>query len=102
MVFEAPLIVMIPALAVKLVVEVRLPVMRKELEVVVDPLEIVRLSKLIPVPEIDLVVPVMVNVPPLACVNVPAPVVAKFPATDIAAFAAAVIPDAEMVRLLKF
>ena len=98
-VLVAPLKVTTPA-AVKELLDVRLPVTSIELFAVMVP-EAVKLAKIKPVPVIVLVVPLMVSVPPAACVNAPEPVVAKLPATVMVVVAAALIPEAVRLRLLK-
>lgn len=65
MVFELPLIVILPALDVKLPLTERLPVRLKEVEELTDPL-MVRLSNTIPEPLMVLLVPVINIVPPEA------------------------------------
>ena len=101
-VLEVPFIVILPADAVRLALEfmVILPVTIKSEVVLIVP-GTIRLLKVIPVPDIVLVAPDDVNVPPDVCVNVPVPDVVRLPDTEIAEAAAAEIFAPEMVRLLK-
>lgn len=81
-VFELPLIVIVPAEAEKDVpLTAKFPVIDRELPVLMDP-EAVRLLNDIPVPVMLFDVPLIVTVPepPEVCVNVPAPLVEKSPA----------------------
>lgn len=99
-VLEDPLRVIVPPVDVKLPLTDKLPVKVKLVAVLTVP-EMVRLSKVKPVPVIVFVVPVMVTVPPAAWVNDPGPVVDKLPPIEMALAAAAVILEAVKERLLK-
>ena len=99
-VFEAPLMVMFPVLAVKLPLTDKLPVNSKEAAVLTVPLT-VRLSNIIPVPLIVLPLPVISNVPPETKVNEPDKTVARLPVTVIE-LAGKLMEEAAIVRLLKF
>ena len=83
MVFEAPLMVTLPAVPVKLPAApaLRLPVMISAEVVDIVPLK-VRSLKVNPLPVMLLPVPLMVNAPVL-CVNAPTPVLVKLPVTAI-------------------
>ena len=105
-VFAAPLILMMvlaaPVNVLAAFTIVRLPVKVSELFAVILPLPfMVRLSIEILLPLIVAGLPVMVTVPPDAWTNEPEPVVARFPLNVILSFEK-VIPDAVMVKLLKF
>lgn len=101
MVFEVPLIRTVPALAEKEPDTDKLLLIIKEVLVVAEPLT-VRSFKIIFVPEIVLVAPVIVIKPPEACVNWPEPLVDRFPETLSVVPDAAVIPEAVKLILLKF
>ncbi len=77
---DVPLIVILPADAVKLPATLRFPLIVSVLAVVTVP-DTVRLSTMMPVPLIVLLVPLIVSAPPVLCVKVPDPVVARFPET---------------------
>ena len=76
--FAAPLMVMVPALALRLPLTDKLPLRFKETAVLTEPLT-VRLSKEIPVPPMVVPAPVINNVPPDAWLKEPDPVVARLP-----------------------
>ena len=99
-VFEAPLMVMFPVLAVKLPLTDKLPLISRELVVLTVPLT-VRLSNIIPVPLIVLPLPVISNVPPETKVNEPDKIVARLPVT-VNGLAGKPMEEAAIVRLLKF
>lgn len=99
-VFEAPLMVMVPALAVKLPLTDKLPVRFKDVAVLTEPLT-VRLSSDIPEPLMVLPEPVINNVPPDAWLNEPAPVVARLPVKVMLPLEK-LIAEAATARLLKF
>jgi hypothetical protein len=99
-VFDVPLMVTAPALAVKLPLTDKLPVRVKDIAVVTVPLT-VRLSNEIPEPLIVFPDPVIVSVPPEAWLNEPEPVVARLPVNPILPFKKLISEDA-IVRLLKF
>lgn len=100
MVLEVPVILIVPAEAVKVPVADKSPLKAIEAVVVRDPEDIVRLSSKISVPVIAFEAPVIVTVPPGAWVNVPAPEVSKSPLILIALLVA-VIPNPLIVKLLK-
>lgn len=81
-VFEVPLMVITPALAVKFPLTDKLPVRAKVEAVLTEPLT-VRLSNEIPAPLILVPEPVIENVPPEAWLNEPAPVVSRLPVREI-------------------
>ena len=99
-VFVVPLIVIDPAVPLKVPLTERLPVRKKDVVVLTVPVT-VRLSIEIPVPLIVVAVPVIVKVPPLACENEPVFVVSRLPDKLIDALEK-VTSGAETVRLLKF
>ena len=77
-VFAAPLTDIAPALAVKLPLTTKLPVIKNELAVETEPVT-VKLSGDIPEPEIVVPGPDIISVPPDTCVNEPPLVVARLP-----------------------
>ena len=95
-----PLIVTVPAVLVKVPVFERFPVRTKDEAALTVPV-IVRLSIEIPEPFMVVAVPVMFNVPPLACENDPVLFVSKLPVKLTDAFEN-VTNGAETVKLLKF
>jgi hypothetical protein len=99
MVFDVPLMVIVPLLADKEPATERFPVTVKDDEVLMLP-DNVRLSNTMLLPEIDFELPLMVTVPEGVCVNAPDPVVLRLPAI-FNAETVEVIPEAVMVRLLK-
>ena len=99
-VLELPLIVTVPALAVIEPETERFPATVKDVVVLIVPLT-VRSDNIIPVPLIVFAAPDIIVVPPATCVNWPGPDVNRFPAIVRLLFAAAVIVEAVMVRLLK-
>ena len=103
-VFEDPDRVTVPDAAVNEPVTVISLVTAKEAEVLIAlPDAMVNLLKMMPLPLIDPVAELMVNVPvpPDVWVNVPEPAVEKLPAADIFVDAPAVIPEPEIVSVLK-
>ena len=100
MALDAPLIVSVPLLELKLPLTDKFPVRVNEVEVLTAPL-IVRLSLEIPEPFIVLPEPVIVSVPPEPWLKEPAPVVARLPVKLILE-AEKLIAEAAIVRLLKF
>ena len=78
MVFPAPLIVMVPLLALKLPLTDKLPARLKDVAVLTEPLT-VRSSSEIPEPLMVVLEPVINKVPPDAWLNEPDPVVARLP-----------------------
>jgi len=98
MVFDTPLIVIMPVLLLKLPLTARLPPMFNEEELEIEP-DIVRLARIIPVPLIDFDVPDNVVVPPEACVKLPEPVVERSPAMLRFVLPDAVILEADKIRL---
>lgn len=99
-VLVVPPMVIVPALAIKLPATLRFPVRIIDEAVVTVPV-MLRLSGEMSVPLIVVPVPLMVKVPPEACVKDPAPVVAKFPVKLKPSAEKATIAAA-MLRLLKF
>lgn len=100
MTFEAPAMVMVPALALKLPLTDRLPVRFKDVAVLTEPLTL-RLSREIPEPLMVVPEPVIDNVPPAAWLNEPDPVVARLP-VKVMVLLEKVTAEAATVRLLKF
>ena len=99
-VLEAPLIWMVPALAIKLPLTDKLPVRLKEIAVVTVPLT-VKLSSEMPVPLMVVPLPLIVKMPPDAWLKEPEPVVARLP-VNVTAALEKLTDDAATVRLLKF
>ena len=99
-VFEVPLMVIVPALAAKLPLTDRFPVSIRDVSVLTDPV-MVRLSSEIPKPLIVLLVPVINKVPPETWLNEPEPVVARLPVTVMFPVEK-LTAVAVTVRLLKF
>ena len=100
MVFEVPLIVIVPVLAAKLPVTDRFPVRFRDRAVLAEPVT-VRLSNEIPEPLIVVPAPVIDSVPPEAWLNEPDPVVARLP-VNVTLPLEKVTAEAAIVRLLKF
>lgn len=100
MVFPAPLIVMVPVLALRLPLTARLPARLKDAAVLTEPLTL-RLSIAIPEPLMLVAEPVIENVPPAAWLNEPVPVVARLPVKEMVLLEK-VTAEAATVRLLKF
>src|SRR6185503_13936157 len=98
--FETPLMVMVPALALKLPLTEKLPVTIKDVIVLTEPL-MFTLSSEIPEPLMVLPAPVINSVPPAAWVNEPEPVVARLPLKKMPALER-VTAEAAIARLLKF
>lgn len=100
-VLEVPGRIRVPVLAENVPDTDKFPLMVKDELVEIVPLT-VRSFKIILVPEIDFVVPVMVIKPPDNCVNCPEPDVERFPDTFSVVPEAAVIPEERNEILLKF
>ena len=99
-VFNEPFIKTVPAPAEKEPDTTRLLLSVKEVFVVTVPVTVRSYSTIFK-PLIDLAAPVIVINPPVKWVNCPAPEVVKFPETLSRVPAAAVIPGAVILRLLK-
>lgn len=101
MVFDAPFILILPAVPVKLAPAfiVIFPVTMISEVVVAEP-EMVRLLNVIPVPDMVLVVPDIVNVLPALWVKEPTPEVDRLPDKEREAAVAETF-DPGMIRLLK-
>ena len=96
--FPVPLMVIIPALAIKEPLTLISPITVAILVVVTTPVT-ARLLSTILLPVIVLVVPVMVKIPGEGCVNAPEPEVNKFPEILIVVIEGAVIFDPVIERL---
>ena len=99
-VLPAPFIIIVPVVADNEPVPVRLLVIVKLASVETDPFT-VRSLKIIFAPEIDLVAPVIVIIPPDRCVNCPEPLVDRLPDTFNKVLVAAVIPEERKLISLK-
>ena len=100
MVLEAPLMVMVPALELRLPLTDKLPARLKDAAVLTEPVT-VRLSNEIPDPLMVVPAPVIDDVPPDAWLNEPDPVVARLPVKEMVLLEK-LTADAATVRLLKF
>ena len=99
MVLETPLMVMVPALALRLPLTDKLLARLKDVAVLTEPVTI-RLSNEIPEPLMVVPEPVINNVPPDAWLKEPDPVVARLPVKEMVLLER-LTADAATVRLLK-
>lgn len=99
-VFDAPVMVIVPELPIRLPPTTRLPATLNEVAVLTEPAT-VRLASEIPEPLTLAAEPVISNVLPVTWLNDPDPVVARLPVKDMLV-EVKLTPEAATVRLLKF